>query len=186
MYFDASKMTLVASLRDWVEKAVKPPMRRPETYRVYTSIIENHIAKSPIANLLIQKVRGTDLERYYATLTASPRTVTVHHTVIHRALKKATKERTGARKRELHGLTWDAIDLDAGAVTIRRQLDRAGAVPVFGPTKTDRTSTVSFGGRDRGPATGSQAHAGCTQDAQPHHLFGLRAGLRQGARRPEG
>ena len=141
-------------------------------------------------------------------MTASPRTVTVHHAIIHRALKKATKERllvrnpaadvehrarpthtdrreqarqhcwsasearafleaakattpqlsapqlsafytlaldSGARKSELHGLTWDAIDLEAGAVTIRRQLDKAGAVPVFGPTKTDRARTVSLG-----------------------------------------
>jgi integrase len=44
------------------------------------------------------------------------------------------------------------VDLDAGVVTIERQLDRArlvgeaaGVEPVFGPTKTKRTRTVMLG-----------------------------------------
>jgi len=43
---------------------------------------------------------------------------------------------TGMRKGELCGLKWNDVDLDAGRVTVDRQLLVAGPEPVFGPTKT--------------------------------------------------
>lgn len=92
-FVEPSKMTLVAWLREWVEKAIKPPLRRPETYRVYRSVIEGHVARAPLGLLPLQRVRALDLERYYADLKLSPGTVTVHHAVLHRALKKAVKDR---------------------------------------------------------------------------------------------
>lgn len=55
---------------------------------------------------------------------------------------------TGARKSELYGLGWKHIDLDRALITIDRQLDVAGVAPtfepVFGPTKTKRSRTVSI------------------------------------------
>ena len=50
---------------------------------------------------------------------------------------------TGARLRELCGLTWADVNLDTGLVTIRRQLDATlGAAPTWGPTKTGRAREV--------------------------------------------
>lgn len=92
-FVEPSKMTLIDWLRTWIEKSVKPPMRRPETYRIYKSIIETHIAKSPVALILLQRLRGTDLERYYADLKAAPASISVHHAILHRALRKAVKDR---------------------------------------------------------------------------------------------
>jgi integrase len=91
-YVEPSKLTTIDYLRDWVEKIVKPT-RRPETYRVYKSVIDTHVASSPIALMPLQRLRGSDLEGYYATLTLKATSVRVHHAVLHRALKKAVKDR---------------------------------------------------------------------------------------------
>jgi ribosomal protein L37AE/L43A len=63
-FVEPSKLTLIDWLRTWLERSVKPPMRRPSTYRLYGSIIEGHIATSSIALIPLQKLRGTDLERF--------------------------------------------------------------------------------------------------------------------------
>jgi hypothetical protein len=47
---------------------------------------------------------------------------------------------------KLVGLTWANVDLDVGTVTICQQLDREGATPVFGPTKTHCTRTLPLNG----------------------------------------
>ena len=178
-------------------------MRRPETYRVYQSVIEKHVAVSTIATMPLQRLRTSDLEAYYGTLKAAPASLAVHHAVLHRSLKQAVRDRlltmnpaalverrsrpkteqtaasrlncwsasearrflnvvaktappqlaafcflaldTGARKSELHGLKWTDINLDAGTVSIQRQLDEAGTEPVFGPPKTGRARTVTLG-----------------------------------------
>jgi integrase len=201
-YVDATRLTLVDHLRDWHAKSVAP-LKRPETTRVYLSMIEKHIAKSTIATVPIQKLRASDLEAFYATLTLSASTVTVIHAVVGRALKMAVRDRlivanpatavehrprvskdhglgarehcwsadearrilaaakeagpqvsafaalafdSGARKSELLGLTWAAIDLDAGTATIAQQLaPRCGERPVFAPTKTGKSRTVTLG-----------------------------------------
>ena len=50
---------------------------------------------------------------------------------------------TGIRRGEGAGLTWDRVDLDAGVLTIDRQLDYSASVlPVWSPTKTDNTRTI--------------------------------------------
>jgi integrase len=50
---------------------------------------------------------------------------------------------TGARLRELGGLTWSDVNLDTGLVTFARQLSAgATATPTYGPTKTGRTRKV--------------------------------------------
>jgi integrase len=52
---------------------------------------------------------------------------------------------TGGRLSELIGVTWDRVDLDAGTVTIDRQLDEAGHTPKWAPTKTQRSRVVVLG-----------------------------------------
>jgi len=91
-YVDASKTTLVEHLRAWHAKSVVPH-RRPETARIYLSMIDKHVAPSSIASLPLQKVRTSDLEHLYATVKLSPSSVTVLHAVIGRALKMAVRDK---------------------------------------------------------------------------------------------
>jgi integrase len=200
-FVEPTKVTLIEWLRDWLEKAIKPPVCRPSTYKMFKSIIERHLAASQLALLPLQKLRTTDLERHYATLTAAPATVRLQHAVVRQALGRAVRDRllsvnvarevdtlpsladatikareqcwtasearrfleaaskanaqaaafftlaldTGARKAELGGLTWDRVDLEAGRITIDRQLIGSTSPPVFGPTKTGRARTVVIG-----------------------------------------
>ncbi len=92
-YIEASKATLASYLRDWVEKAVKPPLRRPKTYDIYKAMIDHHIAPATIGALPLQHVKALDLERFYADLDLGPGSVRMVHAIIHRALKKAVRDR---------------------------------------------------------------------------------------------
>lgn len=90
-FVEPSKMTLIKWLREWVE-AMKPQCR-PATYTRYHGIIENHISKAAIADMPIQKMRASHLEAYYTAAKGSASTLTLHHTVIRRALRKAVRDR---------------------------------------------------------------------------------------------
>jgi integrase len=76
---------------------------------------------------------------------------------------------TGARKSELHGLTWADVDLETGVLTIARQLDAAGEAPAWGPTKTKKRRTVTLGAE-----TIVQLRA--RKRAQPPHVVAARLG----------
>jgi integrase len=90
-YVDASKITLGQWLTEWF-KAAKPRFR-PSTATRFEGIINNSLLKAPIAAMLLQKVRPIDLEQYYASATGlSASTLTLHHTVLHQALRKAAKD----------------------------------------------------------------------------------------------
>jgi integrase len=51
---------------------------------------------------------------------------------------------SGARKGELCGLKWTEIDLDAGTMSIVRQLIKPGPSPIFGPLKNGESRTISI------------------------------------------
>jgi integrase len=91
-FCEPSRITLIEWLQTWLDRSVKPPMRRPETYRVYGHVADR-IAKSPLATIPLQRLQASDLERYYATLQAAHATVQVHRAVLHRALKQAMRDR---------------------------------------------------------------------------------------------
>lgn len=191
-------LTVIQWLRRWRE-TVKG-LRRPQTDVTYRFVIEHHVARSPLADVLLQKLRASDLERYYASLTTlKPSSVALHHSVIRAALGRAVRDRlivrnvacdgverpakpkdgaaaracwtatearaflaaskaagpmeaafyalaldSGMRRNELAGLTWDRVNLEAGRVTVDRQIlgdDKEGRA-VFGPTKSGRARDV--------------------------------------------
>ena len=81
-------------LQEWLETSVKPPLRRPSTYRVYKNIITNHVLTSPLSQMRLQKLRGAHIERYLAELTDfTAATVQTHFAMLRRALEKAKKAR---------------------------------------------------------------------------------------------
>jgi len=96
-FVEPSKLTLIEWLRQWLDAAIKPPLRRQTTYDGYRGIIEQRIAPSALALLPLQQVRALDLERYYAELRCAPKTVAVHHAILHSALKKAMRNQLVTR-----------------------------------------------------------------------------------------
>jgi integrase len=90
-YVDASTLTLGAWLREWLEAS--KPRFRASTYTRYKGIIEHDLMPSEIGRMLIQKLRPSHIETYYAASRVSPSTLTLHHAILHRALRKAAKDR---------------------------------------------------------------------------------------------
>lgn len=90
-YIDATKVTLIEHLRDWHTKVISSV--RPQTARIYLSMIDQHIAKAPIGTMPLQKVRASDIEAFYASRKLSPASIGVLHAVLHRALKTAVRDR---------------------------------------------------------------------------------------------
>jgi integrase-like protein len=90
-YVDVSKLTLGQWLKDWL--AASKRRFRPSTYTRFSGIIENDLLKAPIAGMLLQKVRSTHIEQYYAAAKVSSSTLTLHHTILHQAFRKAAKDR---------------------------------------------------------------------------------------------
>lgn len=91
-FIEPSKLSLADWLKDWLEKAIKPPARRLGTYRTYKQVIEGHILKAPIAGIRLQRLKSTDLKGYYSSLKVSGATQAQHHAILHSALKAATLE----------------------------------------------------------------------------------------------
>lgn len=114
-YVEPSKMTLGTWLADWVEVSVKLRVRA-STYTRYKGIIDNDLAKAAIASIPLQKLQPAHLEAYYAGSKVSASTLTLHHAILHRALRKAAKDRLVALN--------VAIDLDGKP---RRTSDREDA-----------------------------------------------------------
>jgi hypothetical protein len=69
----------------------EPPRCRLATCVRYKGIIERSIAVAPIGTMLLRKLRPSHLEAYYAAATVCPATFTLHHAILHRALRKAAK-----------------------------------------------------------------------------------------------
>ncbi len=90
-YVDASKITLGEWLTEWFTAS---KMRfRASTCERFEGIIAKSLQVAPIARMPLQKVRPTHLEQYYASSSVSASTLTLHHTILHQALRKAAKDR---------------------------------------------------------------------------------------------
>ena len=88
-YVDASKITLGEWLTEWFTAS---KMRfRASTCERFEGIISKSLHVAPIARMPLQKVRPTHLEQYYASSSVSASTLTLHHTILHQALRKAAR-----------------------------------------------------------------------------------------------
>jgi integrase len=114
-FVESSKITLGEWLTEWLDASVKPRCRAA-TYTRYKGIIEQNISKAPIAAVRLQQLRPSHLEAYYANAAVSPSTLTLHHAILHRGLRKAVKDRLISVN--------PAIDLDGKP---RRQRDAVAA-----------------------------------------------------------
>lgn len=105
-YVEPTKMTLGAWLTEWLQSSVKPRVRTA-TYVRYEGIIDKALLKASIAGLPLQKIRPSHLEAYYAEASKklSASTLTLHHAILHRALRKAVRDRLIASNpaRDLEG-----------------------------------------------------------------------------------
>ena len=90
-FVEPSKMTLGEWLDEWVDKAIKPPLRALATYDGYRRIITQSIA--PVLGALrLQGLKPLDIEAYYGSRgKLAPATVQVHHAILHSALTAAVK-----------------------------------------------------------------------------------------------
>jgi integrase len=86
---DPSTLTLGDWLREWLAASKK--QFRPNTYTRYDGIIEQNLVPSALGQMLLQQVRSTHIEAYYAAATVSASTLTLHHAILYRALRKAKK-----------------------------------------------------------------------------------------------
>jgi integrase len=89
-WVEPTTLTLGAWLTDWIEKAIKPPLKAQATYEMYQRIIERHITPK-LGTLRLQALKPIDLEAYYGTLTLAPATIGVHHAILHGAFRAALK-----------------------------------------------------------------------------------------------
>ena len=91
-FIEPTKLTLGEWLKDWLEKAVKPPAKRFRTHQTYRQVVEKVITPSWIASIPMQQLKSADLKRFYLELKVSPSTQAKYHAIVHSALKAATLE----------------------------------------------------------------------------------------------
>jgi integrase len=178
-------LSLEQFLLRWLEDVQRLKVE-PSTYAREATVIRKHLipafGKRPLAKLTPQEIQAYQAR---ALRTLAPKTLRLHHSVLHNALATAVRwgiiarnpaalvelpklqqrERrvldaeparrllraarddprealyvlaltTGMRIGELMGLQWDAVDLDAGALTVQRKLLHLGKQVIEGPPKS--------------------------------------------------
>ncbi len=131
----------------------------PATIAVYHALIRSALSRGVKSRLLVRNVAKEGVERPKPGENQTARVQCWTAAEARKFLQTVTTEPaqtaaffalaldSGARKKELVGLRWADLDLDAGKVTIAGQL--AGitgeGAPLFGVTKTGRTRVVTLG-----------------------------------------
>lgn len=90
-FVEPTKLTLGDWLREWLPGV--ETRCRPATFTRYKGIIDKNILQAPIAKLPLQQIRPSHVEQYYASIDASASTLTLHHTILQQALRKAMRDR---------------------------------------------------------------------------------------------
>lgn len=79
-------------LREWVDRAIRPPARRANTYDRYRHVIEKHLIPA-VGAIGLQVLKAADVKRYYTDQASlSPATLGQHHAILSGALKAAVLE----------------------------------------------------------------------------------------------
>lgn len=91
-YVEPTKLTLGEWLTKWL-KTIQPPIVRASTHKRYSGAVRNALLKDAIADIPIQKLRPSDLELFYTRVPGSASTKSTYHLIIHRALRKAVRDR---------------------------------------------------------------------------------------------
>lgn len=125
-----------AAVADWSLVLAPPTVKLTYTYLVgmlRAALSEKRIRELPTVGVNLPKI---DNARVRPLSTA-------HVQALVRVISPGYREAvvfaaaTGLRPSELFGLTWDRVDLEAGIVTVDRQLIQKGSDgPVLGPLKT--------------------------------------------------
>jgi integrase len=90
-FVERSKLTTGDWLREWLEKAIKPPARRPGTFATYGHVVHDKLIPA-LGAIPLQALKAADLKRYYTEQKLSPSTLAQHHAILHGALKAALLE----------------------------------------------------------------------------------------------
>ena len=90
-YVEPSTLTLGAWLWEWF--AASKSKWTAGTVERYRGIIARDLAPSTIGQMLIQKLRDTHLEAYYAASSLAAPTLVVHHSILQQAIRKAAKSK---------------------------------------------------------------------------------------------
>ena len=85
-FVEPSTLTLGEWLRTWLSGI--EAHCRPATFVRYSGIVAQ-IQQADVANIALQALRPSHVERYYSTIPHSASTRTLHHTIIQQALRKA-------------------------------------------------------------------------------------------------
>ena len=89
-YIDPQKTTFGDWLDEWYENT--KDQKRPSTLERYRGIINTHL-KPKLGRLMLQRLRATDLERYYRESTLEPSGLELHQVIIRAALASAKKKK---------------------------------------------------------------------------------------------
>lgn len=111
--------------------------------------VRHKLIRENVASLVMNKPRAKDdhekiqeqcweIEEARAFLdeakAAGPRQAAFYHLALE----------SGARKGELCGFKWADLDLEAGKITVMRQLIKRWPVPIFGPPKNKKPRTIDL------------------------------------------
>ena len=138
-FVERLKLTTAEWLREWLEKAIKPPAKRPSTYRVYRDVLEKRVIPA-IGAIPLQELKAADVKRYYTASTLSGSTLAQHHAIIHGALKAARTRGPCPAKRGFAGDRQAAIPPRSRRLAAELLGGRRGAsIPCGGSTRRDHS-----------------------------------------------
>ena len=163
-----------AWLLEWVEKAIKPPMRTPRAYETYRSVIDLHL-EPVLGGIRLQALKALDLERYYAIKAGAglaPATLAKHHHVIHGALEAAVRAQFVARNVANRAF----LPARADHVAPRHDLPGCEYRDGFPAARRDRLHAGQPGDQARrlGAAAGDLAHGShASDDRRYERLFSI-------------
>lgn len=133
---DLTRADIQAAIAVWAETLAASTIKTTYVYLsglLKSAVMDKHIKASPTVGVRLPKVEHAPVRPLGVPQVQE--LVQVISPGYREAVVFAAA--TGLRPSELFGLTWDRVDLEAGIVTVDRQLIRKGPDgPVLGPLKT--------------------------------------------------